>query len=501
MANGAWKIARGRGNAQLPLVIVVALAVVLVLLGKAQSGLFDKARVHVTDWMAPMLERGARPGRRIRPLDGFHRRNFSVYEQNLKLKQENARLRQWRNAEIVLEGRIKHYQALLHAVPDPKLNAVLARVIGRASRPFLQTMILDAGTASNAKAGQAVVDASGMIGRIYIAGQRTSWVILLTDLNSRIPVTIAPGNVQAILAGDNSAMPLLDQVARTTSLKAGDQVISSGDGGLLPQGLPIGSVVADGKGGYRVALLADASQTQDVEILNFANPPRAIAAQRPASCRGRRPQAGGAAPASTGCGTCPAGGRPPSPGTANMLTPAKPGTPPASGAAKPAAPANVQASAGTAQARHPQDRGAQARGTGAGTAGRFRYLGGAVTMAFAERTGSVAALKVFVRFLPFLCGLTCAFISNIPVSLTGGALPPPLLALVPIYFWCLVRPDLMTPTTAFGHRHRRGCAVGRGAGTVDPVLRAHLCRGGAQPGFLCRPVGGSGRCWAFRWRR
>ena len=48
---------------------------------------------------------------------------------------------------VVLEGRVKHYQALLHAVPDPELNAVLARVIGRASRPFLQTMILDAGAA------------------------------------------------------------------------------------------------------------------------------------------------------------------------------------------------------------------------------------------------------------------------------------------------------------------------------------------------------------------
>ena len=54
---------------------------------------------------------------------------FSVYEQNLKLREENARLRQWHNAEIVLEGRVKHYEALLHAVPDPQLNAVLARVI------------------------------------------------------------------------------------------------------------------------------------------------------------------------------------------------------------------------------------------------------------------------------------------------------------------------------------------------------------------------------------
>src|SRR5271154_3594504 len=257
MANGAWKIARGRGNAQLPLVIVVALAVVLVLLGKAQSSLFDRARVHVTDWMAPMLERMRGPVLGFDRWVGSIGEVFSVYEQNLKLKQENARLRQWRNAEIVLEGRVKHYQALLHAVPDPQLNAVLARVIGRASRPFLQTMILDAGNAENAHPGQAVMDAAGMIGRIYLSGQHTSWVILLTDLNSRIPVTIAPGNVQAILTGDISPLPLLDQVAHTVTLKAGDQVVSSGDGGLLPPGLPIGTVVAEPAGGVRRGLPSD----------------------------------------------------------------------------------------------------------------------------------------------------------------------------------------------------------------------------------------------------
>jgi rod shape-determining protein MreD len=69
-------------------------------------------------------------------------------------------------------------------------------------------------------------------------------------------------------------------------------------------------------------------------------------------------------------------------------------------------------------------------------------------MAFAERTGTGTALRVLARFVPLLSGITCAFISNIPVSVTGGALPPPLLALVPVYYWCLVRPDLMTPATA-----------------------------------------------------
>lgn len=289
MANGTWKIAR-RGNAQLPLVIVLVLAVVLVLAGKAQSGLFDTARARITDWMAPLLEE-------VRaPLDGVERwvgsigGIFTVYSENLRLKEENARLLQWRNTSVVLQGRVRHYEALLHAVPDPRLNALLARVIGRASRPFLRTMILDAGASNGAKAGQAVMDEKGMIGRVYLTGKRTSWVILLTDINSRIPVAIAPGSVQAILAGDNSPAPRLDLVDINAAVKAGDQVVSSGDGGLLPPGLPIGTVVKDA-GGFRVALLADAARSESVEILNFARPPEEPPAtpQLPAEAAGLPP--------------------------------------------------------------------------------------------------------------------------------------------------------------------------------------------------------------------
>jgi rod shape-determining protein MreC len=177
------------------------------------------------------------------------------------------------------------------------MNAVLARVIGRANRPFLQTMILDAGREHHALPGQAVVDARGMIGRIYLTGSRTSWVILLTDLNSRIPVTISAssgnsGNIQAMMTGDNSAYPTIDMVSHTALLHDGDQVTSSGDGGLLPSGLPIGTVVSDGKGGWRVALLADPGASQDVEILNFSKPPETppATAQLPVEAAGLKPQ-------------------------------------------------------------------------------------------------------------------------------------------------------------------------------------------------------------------
>jgi rod shape-determining protein MreC len=299
MANNSWKIAR-RSNAQLPLVIVLALAVVLVLLGKAQSGLFDRARMRITDWMAPTLES-------VRaPIEGFNRfvgsidELFVVYRENLALKDENARLKQWRNVAVVMQGRVQHYQEMLHAVPDPAVDSVLARVIGRASRPFLQTMILDAGESSNVKPGEAVVDARGMIGRIYLAGDHTSWVILLTDLNSRIPVTIAsadgkPTSLQAIMTGDNSAEPVLDTLSQSVTLTPGDQVVSSGDGGLLPPGLPIGTVLG-APGAYRVALLADSSSSEDVEVLAFRHPaetpPPAGTSQLPAVAAGLPPATG-----------------------------------------------------------------------------------------------------------------------------------------------------------------------------------------------------------------
>jgi rod shape-determining protein MreC len=272
MANGTWRIARTRGGAHLPLIIVAALAVALILIGKAQSSLFDRARAHVMDWMKPALTATREP------MVGFNRwvgsigEIFAVYQENLKLKEENARLRQWHNTAISLNERLKRYQLLLHAVPDPALSSLVARVIGRASHPFLQTLILDAGKVNGVKPGQAVVDSRGMIGRIFLTGERTSWVILLTDLNSRIPVTIEPGNAQAIMAGDNSPTPTIGILSQGTQLKAGDQVVSSGDGDILPAGLPIGVIVAD-RNGYRVALFADQTATQDVEILDFKQPP------------------------------------------------------------------------------------------------------------------------------------------------------------------------------------------------------------------------------------
>jgi len=355
MANGTWRIAQRRGNAQLPLAVVALLALALVLLGRAQSGLFDRARANITDWMSPALQLIHTPvdvaNKWMSGIGNF----FSVYSENVRLKEENAKLRRWQSAALLMDERVKRYQLLLRAVPDPALSQIVARVIGRASRPFDQTMILDAGKRNGVKPGQAVVDARGMIGRIFLAGDHTSWVVLITDLNSRIPVTIKPGNAQAILAGDNSPTPRLEDFSQNAQLKAGDSIVTSGDGGILPPGLTLGTLVQT-TAGLRVVLLADPQNVDDVQVLDYKAPiepiPSLSVNDLPAAAAGLPPAAPLAeeqtAPAPLPMpGTQGAAVQPTPPGTAPKMLAATANAPkPAPGAVSPR---NTPASSGTTQ--------------------------------------------------------------------------------------------------------------------------------------------------------
>src|SRR5215469_765613 len=114
MANGTWKIARGKGSPQLSIAIVAIFAAALVVLGRAQSSLFDRARAYFSDATAPVLVTLRGPTNAVsRWMSGIGS-IFDVYQENLRLKEENARLRQWHNNALVLEQRLNRYQLLLN---------------------------------------------------------------------------------------------------------------------------------------------------------------------------------------------------------------------------------------------------------------------------------------------------------------------------------------------------------------------------------------------------
>lgn len=271
MAGFGWRLTRGRGAKQTPLIACAVVAVVIVFLGKAEASIFDNARATLSDWTGPALSKAREPLLTVeRWIDNIGT-IFTVYRANMQLRAENAELRKWQHVALSLENRMKRYELLLNAAPDPELPLITARVIGESSRPFIRTMILNAGNAQQVEKGQAVMDDRGLLGRIYVTGQRTSWVILLTDLNSHVPVAIEPSHRRAILTGDNTPSPQLELDVGDGPIKAGDRVLSTGDGGLLPPDLPIGVVVRDGNE-LRVALFARPGASDFVQVVDYRVP-------------------------------------------------------------------------------------------------------------------------------------------------------------------------------------------------------------------------------------
>jgi rod shape-determining protein MreC len=278
-------MARGRGSptAQLPLAMCFVLAIVITLLGRAEASIFDTARARLTDWSAPALGQIRKPFAALEGWVGGVDSLFNIHRENLQLRQENAELRKWQNAALALEQRVKRYELMLNAVPDPQLATTMAHVIGQSNRPFIKTMILNGGTENGIRKGQAVLDDRGLIGRVYLAGDRTSWVIPLADHNSRVPVVIKPSNRRAILAGDNTVSPLLELDVGDMPVRPGDRVLSTGDGGLLPADLPIGVVIEE-RGLLRVALFANPDLSDYVHVVHYRpllEPPEAVTTELP----------------------------------------------------------------------------------------------------------------------------------------------------------------------------------------------------------------------------
>jgi rod shape-determining protein MreC len=271
MAGSGWKWARGRGAKQLPLILCLFIAVATAVVGRAQASIFDNARAALSDWTAPALSGLKAPLTAVQDWIAGFGSMFTVYNENTELKRENAELQKWQQVALSLEDRLRSYQQLLNAVPDEKTPFITARVIGESSRPFVKTMILDAGSTQQVAKGQAVVNERGLLGRIYVTGQNTSWVILLTDLNSRVPVVIEPSHRRAILFGDNTPSPQLELDVGDGPVQSGDRVVTTGDGGLLPPDVPVGLVSGNSESA-RVALFASPSNADAVNILDYRIP-------------------------------------------------------------------------------------------------------------------------------------------------------------------------------------------------------------------------------------
>lgn len=259
---------RGMGQRFILISLVIA-GFGFMLLSKSDAVLVDRLRTTVADVAAPVLEAATHPveafGRGLANI----RELFALRSENARLRREVARLRAWHATAQALAAENKSFRSMLNFKGPARNSFVTARVIADGRGPFVKSVLVNAGARDGAAKGQAATAFGRLVGRVTLAGARSSRVLLLTDLNSRVPVIVADTRTRAILMGDNSPQPRLGFLPENPGLKPGQRVVTSGHGGVLPPGLPVGRIVADEDGTHRVQPLVDLDRLEYLQIIRF----------------------------------------------------------------------------------------------------------------------------------------------------------------------------------------------------------------------------------------
>lgn len=248
---------------------LIGVTFALMLIGKADNFLVDRARIAVTDAVAPILSVMSQPAGAIANFIANIHELAAIREENAQLREENARLLQWQAAAQKLESDNQSLRNLLSLVPEPSAKFVTARVVADTGGAFAQSIIITAGTEAGVKKGQVVMTGEGVVGRVMQAGLYSSRVLLITDINSRIPVLIGDAGTRAIMAGDNTMRPRLRYLSNRTGAVPGDKVVTSGDAEAFPPGLPIGQVAKVDDGVVEVEPFVVRDKLQHVRVVDF----------------------------------------------------------------------------------------------------------------------------------------------------------------------------------------------------------------------------------------
>lgn len=249
--------------------MLVAAAVSLLVVGRTNLDAVSQARSAVTDAITPILALLTRPtDAMVEAIDSI-RELGDLRAENARLREERERLLHWQSAARRLDAENRELRALLKLAPDPQIGFISARVVGDLGGAFVRSALVDAGTRDGAVKGQAVITGEGLAGRVLEVGNRASRILLLTDINSRIPVVIERTRDRGVVAGDNSELLRLLYLDPEVEVSVGDRVVTSGHGGAIVPGLPVGMVTEVGEREVKVQPFVDWDRLDYVRLVDY----------------------------------------------------------------------------------------------------------------------------------------------------------------------------------------------------------------------------------------
>ena len=247
------------------LFVLVIISIIFLFVDRFESKPLNIARSTIKDIIYRASTIVSLPGKGFNYFLNKTQSHFNVHDENIELKKENMRLKNSLQNKDFLLVENKSLKKLLNQEMTSDSVLKNAKVIVDKNSPFIKSIILNKGRKEMIKKGMAVLDQNNFIGRIVEVNFFSSRALLVTDLNSKIPVIVEPNGYQAILSGTGKGKPVLDYLPKNHKIELNNSVYTSGKDGIFSAGIPIGKITFEDEK-ISVSLFSDISQLSYVNV-------------------------------------------------------------------------------------------------------------------------------------------------------------------------------------------------------------------------------------------
>ena len=255
-----------RGTQQrFSLFVLVILSILLIFFETIEAKPLNKVRSFVKDVVYRSATIISFPLKSFNNFAGFLENHLNLYSNYNELIKENNELKNNISKTDFLELENSQLRKLIDEQIESPSNLVSARVMIDKQSPYLNSFVINIGSNKDIKNGMAVLDGKNFIGRIVDVNFFSSRVLLVSDLNSKIPVLSEPPGSHAILSGHGTNEPTLEYLSKNNGIQDDDKIYTSGKEGIFTPGLVVGKAKIE-KNKIKVLLFADLDQITFVNI-------------------------------------------------------------------------------------------------------------------------------------------------------------------------------------------------------------------------------------------
>ena len=247
--------------------VLILLSFSLMFLGKADLSALRNIRMGSSDFLAPVIDFVSAPIRGIETMVEGVRTVASLRAENVRLQGENDLLKRWRRRAEILESENRQLRSVTGAASIENRTPITARAVTAPGGGFAHTVLIAIGSEEGIVRGNPVVTADGLVGIVIDVGRAYARVLMISDINARIPVILSSSSWPGLTVGQNGQFLDLQFLPDEAQPKIGELVLTSGHGGVLPNGLPVGRVDQIEDGTIRVRPAVDLRNLSYVSVL------------------------------------------------------------------------------------------------------------------------------------------------------------------------------------------------------------------------------------------